>query len=183
MTAIYSTTVFLEKVTWSETEIDAEQMILWETTNSDQSEVSPWTYKKGQRQQYHPPCMRSLSDSNDHAPGLNWFLFPPPPPSISLCAYLSVCKFRISLFFNKPSWQPDTHGPMIDLSLCLSFVNLLFKKTKKQTRKQEQSNSAKLSVKFRYIKETSNYWGELQYSFVKDFWFSWWPSIFNKRLF
>ena len=71
MTAIYSTTVFLEKVTWSETEIDAEQMILWETTNSDQSEVLPWTYKKGQRQQYHPPCMRSLSDSNDHAPGLN----------------------------------------------------------------------------------------------------------------
>ena len=84
MTAIYSTTVFLEKVTWSETEIDAEQMILWETTNSDQSEVLPWTYKKGQRQQYHPPCMRSLSDSNDHAPGLNSFLFssPPPPPPL-----------------------------------------------------------------------------------------------------
>ena len=44
---------------------------------------------------------------------------------------------------------------------------MLYKKQRKKTKKQ-QSNSAKLSINFLFLKDTSNHSGEPQYSFVKN---------------
>ena len=44
---------------------------------------------------------------------------------------------------------------------------MLYKKQRKKTKKQ-QSHSAKLSISFRFLKDTSNHSGEPQYSFFKN---------------